>query len=282
MPCTVVLVCGPPASGKSELIRSLESRIPQCTTIIFDEMFSIEEQESAAHEDNGFKKLREKFLTVVRQILDSYAKEDPGDGTADCCASQTRHRIILEDNFYRRSMRYKYFQEARQRNLSFCTVFLTTPMEDCLRRNRKRAQSVPDTVIIDQFSKLEVPSCDSFWEKFSISKPAPTLEDIEALMEEAEKAPFISIDLEGQREDLEESRRRTSDSRAHQVELAFRKAVSDLIQRAPPAMKKGMYTQLYKFKSDAVGPCQTLGGADGAEMYAQILSCLERRLRESE
>ena len=61
--------------------------------------------------------------------------------------------------------------------LSFCTVFHTTSLEDCLQRNRTRASPVPESVIREQFSKLELPDSDeNSWETFSLVKPAPTVE----------------------------------------------------------------------------------------------------------
>lgn len=114
MVLTVLLLCGPPACGKSELVRLLRSRIPKSTSIIFDEVFSFDEQRKAVHEENGFKDLRERFLEAGKQIFEHETgpshEDQPESGEERSC-----RLIIVEDNFYRRSMRYKWFQEARER-----------------------------------------------------------------------------------------------------------------------------------------------------------------------
>ncbi|XP_009996389.1 PREDICTED: L-seryl-tRNA(Sec) kinase [Chaetura pelagica] len=77
--------------------------------------------------------------------------------------------LILDDNFYYRSMRYEVYQLARKYSLSFCQVFLECPLECCLQRNRLRSHPLPDETIELMATKIEVPDAKKNpWERNSL------------------------------------------------------------------------------------------------------------------
>ncbi|XP_010085316.1 PREDICTED: L-seryl-tRNA(Sec) kinase, partial [Pterocles gutturalis] len=76
--------------------------------------------------------------------------------------------LILDDNFYYRSMRYEVYQLARKYSLSFCQLFLECPLECCLQRNRLRSHPLPDQTIHLMARKIEMPDLEkNAWEQNS-------------------------------------------------------------------------------------------------------------------
>ncbi|XP_041125230.1 L-seryl-tRNA(Sec) kinase-like isoform X1 [Polyodon spathula] len=77
--------------------------------------------------------------------------------------------IVLDDNFYYRSMRYEVFQLARKSSLGFCQVFLECSQDTCLWRNRHRSSPVPDEVILAMSHRIEPPNPSKHpWEQNSL------------------------------------------------------------------------------------------------------------------
>lgn len=77
--------------------------------------------------------------------------------------------IVLDDNFYYRSMRYEVFQLARKSSLGFCQVFLECSQDLCLWRNQQRSSPVPDEVIVAMSHRIEPPNPRKHpWEQNSL------------------------------------------------------------------------------------------------------------------
>ncbi|NWX13218.1 PSTK kinase, partial [Aegotheles bennettii] len=77
--------------------------------------------------------------------------------------------LILDDNFYYRSMRHEVFRLARTYSLSFCQIFLECPLECCLQRNRLRSHPLPDQTIQLMARKIEMPDVKkNAWERNSL------------------------------------------------------------------------------------------------------------------
>lgn len=54
----LVLICGPPASGKTTLATNLKEKLGRCLLFSFDQIFSNEEQENAVKTKGHLKMLR--------------------------------------------------------------------------------------------------------------------------------------------------------------------------------------------------------------------------------
>ena len=86
------------------------------------------------------------------------------------------HVIIIDDNMFLKSMRYSYFQLAREMSVGFCQLHVTTSLDTCLDRIRLRNFSdhsmvkVEDSTIIQMAGKFDVPDgSKNYWEKNSLS-----------------------------------------------------------------------------------------------------------------
>ena len=57
--------------------------------------------------------------------------------------------ILLDDNFYYKSMRHVFYKVAQEERLYFGQLLMKTPVETCLERNKYRvgSENVPETVI---------------------------------------------------------------------------------------------------------------------------------------
>uniref|UniRef100_A0A7S1N9W8 L-seryl-tRNA(Sec) kinase n=1 Tax=Eutreptiella gymnastica TaxID=73025 RepID=A0A7S1N9W8_9EUGL len=67
--------------------------------------------------------------------------------------------LLVEDNFYYWSMRYSFFQLARQYGAAFAQVFLVASPEVCVQRNslRSASASIPQHVIVQMYPNMELP-----------------------------------------------------------------------------------------------------------------------------
>jgi O-phosphoseryl-tRNA(Sec) kinase len=66
--------------------------------------------------------------------------------------------LLVEDNFYYKSMRSDYFKYCRNLEISFGEIFLTSEIDVCLKRNQERQQKVPESTIKEMFQKFEFPN----------------------------------------------------------------------------------------------------------------------------
>ncbi|XP_065655532.1 L-seryl-tRNA(Sec) kinase isoform X2 [Hydra vulgaris] len=81
--------------------------------------------------------------------------------------SNKSHVIFIDDNMYYRSMRYSYYQLARYFKISYCQIYLKVKLEDALKRNVDRGNSVVTSETISKMSFLfEEPNLMvNHWEK---------------------------------------------------------------------------------------------------------------------
>ena len=69
----------------------------------------------------------------------------------------------MDDNFYYRSMRKRYFQLARSRQLAYLEVHVKVKVDVALERNESRGEAkVPEAVIKRMAQKLEQPLGNHF------------------------------------------------------------------------------------------------------------------------
>ena len=95
-------------------------------------------------------------------LLCGASSQSPGlCGSGDATGSPNSVPLVLlvEDNFYYKSMRYSFFQIARRHGVAFAQVFLVASAEVCLQRNRLRMEAamVPADVILQMASHMEFP-----------------------------------------------------------------------------------------------------------------------------
>ncbi|XP_012558004.2 L-seryl-tRNA(Sec) kinase isoform X1 [Hydra vulgaris] len=84
--------------------------------------------------------------------------------------SNKSHVIFIDDNMYYRSMRYSYYQLARHFKISYCQIYLKVKLEDALKRNADRENSVVTSETIYKMSSLfeEPDLMMNHWEKHTL------------------------------------------------------------------------------------------------------------------
>ncbi|XP_022671388.1 L-seryl-tRNA(Sec) kinase-like isoform X4 [Varroa destructor] len=211
----------------------------------------------------------ESMLEAVKDILDGRRECVSTTKIIDRVTIDQRKQIvkgpwqhiIIDDNLYLRSMRHCWFQAAKARGISLCNVYVTASLEECLDRNRLRPFPVPENVIINQFRKMEPPIAEaSQAEKFSLSLKTSnfsmyinTAERLLTLIAAARLCPLVPQDVERTQSVAESSRRVTRESKSHNLDLAFRKAVTGLIKNEPCCRKKQqIWARSMSFKADVL------------------------------
>ncbi|KFV92018.1 L-seryl-tRNA(Sec) kinase, partial [Fulmarus glacialis] len=166
--------------------------------------------------------------------------------------------LILDDNFYYRSMRYEVYQLARKYSLSFCQLFLECPLECCLQRNRLRSHPLPDQTICLMARKIEMPDLKkNTWEQNSL-----ILKSFDCTSEDNEQiisllATALENPVKQNEEDAEQKeadRAICAASTAHQADQTCRRIISQAMKDAKdknvlPSEMKGLAEELNKLKA---------------------------------
>jgi tRNA uridine 5-carbamoylmethylation protein Kti12 len=151
VPTTVLLLMGLPGSGKSSLCQHWLGEFPDCIHVEYD----------AVVQDTTLESWRLSRHTALAEL-------------ARHLHEGNSRMILMDDNFHLSSMRkqvyhvcQKYRQQQQQdRTVRIGILWLDTPLESCLGRNRQRLnpQRVPDDIIIKMNKTLEPPP-RLHWEK---------------------------------------------------------------------------------------------------------------------
>lgn len=148
--CLICLV-GLPASGKTTFAHNFKARYKRRYNVDIIS-FDIEISQDC---NISWKDKRSAVHCSVILLIQKYLT-----------SSDKQTLIVLDDNMFYKSMRYEYFQLARKYSLGFCEIYLSSPLEMCLKLNRQRATNqVKENTIIKMNELLEVPdSSVNNWE----------------------------------------------------------------------------------------------------------------------
>ncbi|NXV90092.1 PSTK kinase, partial [Calonectris borealis] len=208
----------------------------------------------------GARPAWERFLACCHgQGLLSAAEGHAGAGPCWTQAATSRPLyLILDDNFYYRSMRYEVYQLARKYSLSFCQLFLECPLECCLQRNRLRSHPLPDQTICLMARKIEMPDLKkNTWEQNSL-----VLKSFDCTSEDNEQIiSLLATALENPvKQNEENAEQKEADraicaaSTAHQADQTCRRIISQAMKDAKdknvlPSEMKGLAEELNKLKA---------------------------------
>ena len=81
---------------------------------------------------------------------------------------EVHHVLFVDDNLFYRSMRYKFYQLARQYGCSFCQINLCAPLNTVLEQNSARAADfiIPRDTILKMNGAFETPDAENHpWEQ---------------------------------------------------------------------------------------------------------------------
>jgi tRNA uridine 5-carbamoylmethylation protein Kti12 len=228
MPKSIILLCGLPGSGKSTLCQKLvqslscESKYILCVDDI-EKSFQRGETWSA----DAWHASKKHAYAEAKRILSASVGSKENENLV----------ILVDDNFYYKSMRRRYYQLCQEFECLFLILYLQVPLEVCLKRNEssdriRRGNRVEVNVIMNMAKKLEIPG-DAYFESGHVCKLSSD-EDYVTLI------PFlrsfvldttlrppprsdVGIEEEAKRD---VDRKSTSFSMSHQVDLCLRGLVS--------------------------------------------------------
>ncbi|KJH47478.1 chromatin associated protein KTI12 [Dictyocaulus viviparus] len=136
----LVLIMGLPAAGKTTLSKKIQGFVPDCVIFSLDDMNSQWLGDFQAHT------ARKSFENTVRSFLEQY------------CDDEFDKVIVLDDNFYFKSMRRPFERMAAFYGLRYCCVIVSCVVQDCLDRNSQRANNrVSNETILKMARNMEVP-----------------------------------------------------------------------------------------------------------------------------
>lgn len=203
------VVCGLPAAGKSTLCRSLSVE-EGVDWIRFDDDIDVDDFDASRWHES-----RRVSLARVRKSVEDDA-----------------HRVVyVDDNAQYTSMRYALFKIARDADCAYATVLVDVDLETALARNRNRKEAVPEATMRRMALQLEPPDAAKHpWERHSIVSKGDDVDQVRELVAKARRDPgdYRSRRRCAGEEDKEESRRATSASESHQIDLALRRIVGEV------------------------------------------------------
>lgn len=140
--------------------------------------------------------------------------------------------VIMDDNMYYRSMRYRYYQLARKLEIGFAQIYVHCDIETALRQNQQREECVPCDIINEMAKKFEEPNPKEPWDSSSLVwRSGQDIGPIMELIHFAFLNPLRDTVAEAEKQ-REKSRLICAQSELHQVDSILRRLVSQTIQDA--------------------------------------------------
>lgn len=158
--------------------------------------------------------------------------------------SKPMYVLLLDDNFYYRSMRYEHYKLARKHGTGFCQVYVECSTEVALEHNMQRISKVPEEVVRAMAEKLQPPCPNQHsWEAATYivqfkaelrvehnSRFVPeNLAKIWEMICQCSLSPVLPVEDNSTK--IAESRIQCSQSVAHQADLKLRAIVGNLIRK---------------------------------------------------
>jgi O-phosphoseryl-tRNA(Sec) kinase len=200
----LLALCGLPASGKTTLAKAVQSKLgPRAKVQIVstdewrDQLYYSEFLPEKEHD------VREAALERVTETL--------AQGFS----------VIHDDTNYYASMRHELREAARTQQYAFAVVFVSTPLETCLRWNRERKAALPEHVIVRIGSNFDRPGDRYAWDTPIAAVDLSEVGVDDAAMQVIRKLRALSPSVEQDSHPIE------TDDRS--IDVATREAVSQFL-----------------------------------------------------
>lgn len=148
-----IAMCGIPASGKSTLSTKLASKYSI-------KIYHFDNYPNAFHP--------EKYKDALYQMWGDITKE-----------LQKGNDVICDNVHTTKRKRTDILNAISGIPCKKICVVLTTPLEECLKRNVNRKTRLPDFVLHDMHNKFEPPSLDEGWDEIIIINNDKDIEKLE-------------------------------------------------------------------------------------------------------
>jgi predicted kinase len=111
--------------------------------------------------------LRVLKLLALEIVLGSWpASSLHGDGIFALCL-ETQQRFVIDNTNPTRTDRGKYISRSKEAGFRVVGYYFRSKVEECLRRNEGRSDTVPELAILSTAKKLEIPTLnegfDELW-----------------------------------------------------------------------------------------------------------------------
>lgn len=257
MGTTIVLtvLMGLPGAGKSTLCETLASAASENPDLVdfifihvcFDTLIPLSLQEKfveakkAGVEDTAesWKQARQEVYLNVDELVSCLKTENYDSDVfkffnvhRNCIGKDSRFVILLDDNFYYRSMRYEYYQLARKHTVGFMQMYIDINYNVAIKQNSNRTQRVPETVIQSMAEKFQPPKpTENRWEDPTFLTQSSDGTDLKGLWDMillSMSSPVLPV--ENNEFEKEEARLICSRNVAHQADLYLRSLVGKTIK----------------------------------------------------
>ncbi|KAM3182713.1 hypothetical protein ACTXT7_011780 [Hymenolepis weldensis] len=162
--------------------------------------------------------------------------------------------VILDDNFYYRSMRKQYYQLSKILRIAYMSVSFRTSLEICIKRNAERVTSVPESIIHRMNFRFEWPDAAiSPWERYNLelggSISDVIVEEIEKFVEFVLKQPLVFIDWEKLEAERNKSREINRMNPIHVIDDVLRSLVNACVISLSPELRQKYGKEFGKVKA---------------------------------
>ena len=286
----VLLLGGLPGAGKSTLAAAWQKALPSllhCVEYDGLEQGLLLEAASANNDDNddatlqeqqrldAWKQSRTLALDRLRDLLrratatasPAAANDDNKDSSSSSSLGAIQQIILMDDNFYLRSMRKQVFVTCQQvvaerqgdARIAMVSVWLDTPVGTCLARNEARTRQVPRQVIERMARQMECPEHEGdatinqtghteprrqyYWEKVAwrLNGSASVESNTQFILQHLRQRHWLPLcmvppplDPQVELDRLAAERKRTASNLRHQTDQALRQAVKMVATEISP------------------------------------------------
>ena len=128
---TLYVMCGIPASGKSTLSKQISEQF-NMVRLSLDEMGYVRQHKLISHVVNTLK-----------------------DGKS----------VVADSLYTKKQWRTELFQSVQHIKCRCVLLYMTTSLDECIRRNQGRENTLPDFVIEHLYNSIEPPTLDEGWDE---------------------------------------------------------------------------------------------------------------------
>lgn len=162
---TLIMVCGPQASGKTTYTDEFLIRRPEYKLVNSDLYWSRNEhglrvwkdenhqERSWGHEPIDNDTLQRAYSWAFRHF---------------CKCVESRSNIVYEATFVTKKDRKQVVRTAKHHDYKIHGVFFSPTLLTCVQRNEARVDRVPDVVLARTFAKITLPTTDEGFDRIDI------------------------------------------------------------------------------------------------------------------